>query len=597
MAIMTNKQIFWFLFAVCVLTLIPFLGLAEFNTKGEPREAVVSMSMLDTGNWILPRNNGGEMPYKPMFFHWCVAAVSAVVGGVNEFTSRFPSAIALTALVLSTFVFFARRKGRDIGLVTALIVLLCMELHRAGANCRVDMVLTALTAGAIFMFYRWYERGMKGIPLIATLLMSLGTMTKGPVGFIIPCIVIGGFLLLKSCLDRTERKSRTFFFASLKIFASAVLSFVLPALWYFAAYQQGGQEFWDLMYEENIGRMTHSMGYESCVEPWWFTMLTLTYGFVPFTLLLVFGLFSLKGEGHRLKGNGCSWGKWLAERTDTTLFSIVCVVIIVVFYSIPQSKRSVYVMPAYPFIAYFIAQFMWWLAENGKKSVRVYNCVLAGAGILTFVAFVLFKMRLIPESWFSGSHAAETIAIVNAIGDISSWWEMLLILISTFVCGYYFVWLRGSSTNKLKADGGRAKFEVYFPLAMALAINLAVDGAYKNPALNVKSVKYIAEDLRELQLKTSGHSGFPLTYYEYIEIGEQALGDPVHYFELNFYLHNTIGNFLKSEPQEGLLLIGEDDFVLRFPDFEKEGYEFFGPLYVSDKKVVGQIMNVYRFQR
>lgn len=71
----------------------------------------------------------------------------------------------------------------------------------------------------------------------------------------------------------------------------------------------------------------------------------------------------------------------------------------------------------------------------------------------------------------------------------------------------------------------------------------------------------------------------------------------MHYFELNFYLHNTIENFLKSRPKEGLLLIGEDDFVLRFPDFEKEGYEFFGPLYVSDKEVVGQIMNVYRFQR
>lgn len=590
---MTKKQIFWLLLAVCVLTLIPFLGLAEFNTKGEPREAVVSMSMLDTGNWVLPRNNGGEMPYKPMFFHWCVAAVSALVGGVNEFTSRFPSAIALMALVLSTFVFFARRKGKDIGLVTALIVLLCMELHRAGANCRVDMVLTALTVGAIFMFYRWYERGMKGVPLIATLLMGLGTMTKGPVGFIIPCIVIGGFLLLKSCLDKTELKWKTFFFACLKIFASAVLSFVLPALWYYAAYQQGGQEFWDLMYEENIGRMTHSMGYESCVEPWWFTVLTLTYGFVPFTLLLVFGLFSLKGEGGRLKVKGNSLNKWLAARTDTTLFSIVGAVIIVVFYSIPQSKRSVYVMPAYPFIAYFIAQFMWWLAENGKKSIKVYNCVLAGAGILAFVAFVLFKMRLIPETWFSGSHAAENIATINAIGDMSSWWEMLLILIPTFVCGYYFVSLRGSSEIK----GERAKFEVYFSLVMALAINLAVDGAYKNPALNVKSVKYIAEDLKELQLKTSGQSGAPLTYYEYIEIGEQALGDPVHYFELNFYLHNTIENFLKSRPKEGLLLIGEDDFVLRFPDFEKEGYEFFGPLYVSDKEVVGQIMNVYRFQR
>ena len=59
----------WLLLVVCVFVMLPFLGLADFNTKGEPREAVVTYSILDIGNWILPTNNGGEMPYKPPFFY------------------------------------------------------------------------------------------------------------------------------------------------------------------------------------------------------------------------------------------------------------------------------------------------------------------------------------------------------------------------------------------------------------------------------------------------------------------------------------------------------------------------------------------------
>lgn len=577
---LTNKQIFWLLLAVCMLTLIPFLGLADYNTKGEPREAVVSLSMLESGDWVLPRNNGGEMPYKPPFFHWCIAAISWVFGGVTEFTSRIPSAIALIALVMSTFVFFARRKGRDAGLVTALICLVCMELHRAGGNCRVDMVLTALTVGAFYLMFRWYERGWKGQPWWAILLMGLGTLTKGPVGFIIPCIVMGGYLLVKK---------ENFWKICGKLLLAAVLSFVLPALWYWAAYQQGGQEFYDLMYEENIGRMTHSMGYESCVEPWWFNFLTLTYGLVPFTLILVMGLWSIKWKSRdgkvAWKSAPSRFWRWLTGLEDVTLFSVLGATIIIVFYCIPQSKRSVYLMPMYPFLAYFIAQFMLWLADKKKASLTAYNGFLACAGLLAFVAYIIFKMRLIPESLFEGRHAAENIATINALGDINSWWEVLLILVPTFVCGYWWVYVRTTQ---------RGRRYVYFSLVMTIAIYVAVDGAYKNAALNLKSQKTIAA---ELQALSNAQPEGGKTMYEYIELGEMALGDPVHYFELNFYLHNQIENFMKQQPQQGLLLIGEEDFALRFPDFDKEGYEFYGPLYVSQKKVVGQILNVYRFQR
>lgn len=44
------------LFVLLVILFIPWLGETLFNSKGEPREAIVAMTMIDQGNWILPVN-------------------------------------------------------------------------------------------------------------------------------------------------------------------------------------------------------------------------------------------------------------------------------------------------------------------------------------------------------------------------------------------------------------------------------------------------------------------------------------------------------------------------------------------------------------
>ena len=60
--------------------------------------------------------------------------------------------------------FYARRTHSSLALTAALVTLTSFELHRAGGNCRVDMVLTALIVCALYALFRWYEKGMKGIP-------------------------------------------------------------------------------------------------------------------------------------------------------------------------------------------------------------------------------------------------------------------------------------------------------------------------------------------------------------------------------------------------------------------------------------------------
>ena len=103
---MSDKKIaFWFIALLSVLVLVPFLGETIFYSKGEPREAIVAYTMLESGNWILPMNYGVEIAYKPPFLYWTIAVISSILGGVSEFSARLSSALAFLSMHLLLFLF------------------------------------------------------------------------------------------------------------------------------------------------------------------------------------------------------------------------------------------------------------------------------------------------------------------------------------------------------------------------------------------------------------------------------------------------------------------------------------------------------------
>ena len=130
-------------------------GASISYTLGISREAIVAVSMLQNDNWILPINNGGDIAYKPPFFHWCIAALSLPAGEVTEFTSRLPSALAAIIMAIACFLFFAKRSRNDIAFLASLLLLSGFEVHRAAMASRVDMVLTCFIVLAMLQLYGW----------------------------------------------------------------------------------------------------------------------------------------------------------------------------------------------------------------------------------------------------------------------------------------------------------------------------------------------------------------------------------------------------------------------------------------------------------
>ena len=73
-----------------------------------------------------------------------------------------------------------------------------------------------------------------------------------------------------------------------------LLSLIPLGIWFWAAYQQGGEAFVNLMLEENTGRFFRKMSYASHENPLWYNFLTIIWGWVPWTLVLLISLFGLK---------------------------------------------------------------------------------------------------------------------------------------------------------------------------------------------------------------------------------------------------------------------------------------------------------------
>lgn len=523
---------------IAVMLTVPFLGLTDFYSKGEPREAVVAYTMVEHGNWILPINNGGDIPYKPPFFHWCIALFSLLQGHVSEFTSRLPSALALVAMSVGGFVFFAKRKNANMALLATLLSLTAFEEHRAGINCRVDMVNTAFMVGALFLMFRWWERGKHTMPWLAILCMSGATLTKGPVGMLLPCAVMGVFML-------TQRES--LWSTVWRLGLTALLSLVLPLCWYYAAYLQGGDEFLRLVKEENIDRLLGKMAYESHENPFWYNFLTLITGWLPYTLLFVFSLFVLPWK--RFSKSGFMQSVRRAEPMQ--VFVWLAFGLILFFYCIPKSKRSVYLLPCYPFMAWLMAQYVVWLVANRLSAVKAYAWLMGVLGVVLSVAFVVLKTGVVPDTLFHGKHAADNIAMLHALESISVSPSHLLFALLPAVVGVATI------MTLLKKDDTLRNRVVWLSLSVVVALFLALDSTFQPAVLNTKADKPLAPQIEQR---------FDMTkMYSYMS------SPMLHFFSLNFYLGDRIQQFEKVKPKDGVLMIPEDD-VEEFKKTVGRGY-------------------------
>ena len=529
---------------ICMISVLPWIGLGDFSTKGEPREAVVAISMLESGNWVLPLAYADEFAFKPPMAHWLMAIFSYPQGYVSEFTSRLPSALAFITLTGFVLLFFGRRIRKfQEAFIATLFMVTCVEIHRAAMTTRVDMLLTTFIVLGLFQLYRWEDKlELKGLPVIIPLLLGCAVLTKGPVGIVLPLFVFAVYLLMLG------KYSYLSIFKALLY--AGISSLFLPMLWYIAAWKQGGEQFLNVVLAENFARFLHlntpdihyDLGHENGV---WYNFMTLSAGFIPWTVFFFFSLFGLKLHKPGRSLRTILRDTWTCVRSmeKVRLFSLVALVCILFFYSIPSSKRSVYLMPAYPFIALFLAQYALYLTEYRTKVTRIFAAFLASLVSVVMIALLLTMFGAI-DPLFIVSHythdtsTLDTARIVTQTLAHPCPLTISIVIFNLLVLGIVYYQMFKKINIKI----------LYATIALTFSVNLLIDGVIMRSIRKGNSCKPFAERIMR---------DYPLNEKNIYVMNN--LREYRNLYGLNFYMGNIFHNFEKDKPSEGYFLIGANE--------------------------------------
>jgi 4-amino-4-deoxy-L-arabinose transferase-like glycosyltransferase len=296
----------------------------------EARYGLVAREMLEGGHWILPHLGGQVYPDKPPFLFWAIASLSAWTSGVSEWTARLPSALAAVSVCLVTWRMGAQLFSPAAGLLAALALATSAGFFWSGRQALPDMLLTLWTTSACWAFWEWMTAKRPLAALLAGICLALATLTKGPVGLLLPTLAAVAYLALRWDWQTLRGRGLSL---CLGAYLGIVLSWYLPALW------QGGIAYAEAtLLHHSVERYLNAWEHTA---PWYFYLGAFPAEFLPWTLFLPQALAS--GVAQRQRAARSGW--W---------FVVCWLGSIGLFFSFSSGKRDIYMLPAFPAAALLV---------------------------------------------------------------------------------------------------------------------------------------------------------------------------------------------------------------------------------------------------
>ncbi|MBI2360401.1 MAG: glycosyltransferase family 39 protein, partial [Deltaproteobacteria bacterium] len=355
------------LLVTCGILYFPNLGTIPFYDKGEPREALVVQEIVYQGEWLLPLKRGDAIPSKPPLFHWFGAFVSLARGQVTEATVRLPSALFATLGVLLLYLLGRRIFDPSVAFLGAVILATSFLYQKQAVEARVDMTLTFFMSLTLALFYLVYQ-GLVTRPVwtyVFFLLLGVSVLAKGPVGAVLPAIIVGAFL---------GARKRWKFLSRLCFHKGVILTLLVAVSWYGIALGIGGEDFFRRqILQENLQRFfVYGEGGTGHQKPFYYYVPYLFLAGLPWSVFLPF-LF-------------LDYFKGRAFAADHSLYLILWAGLILLFFSLSSGKRWVYLLPLYPALSLLIAQ---WLTQPAHWE-RMANLGLQSVGwLFLLIGFAL----------------------------------------------------------------------------------------------------------------------------------------------------------------------------------------------------------------
>jgi 4-amino-4-deoxy-L-arabinose transferase-like glycosyltransferase len=321
----------------------------------EARYAEGAREMIETHNYLIPHLNYEPRINKPPLFYWLIVA-SFKIFGVNEFSARFPSALAAILVIFLTYFFLKSIKDKKIAFYSSIILLSSLQYLIVARISIIDSCLSLFILLCIYSFWRSYKNNSS--PLLFYMFSGIAFILKGPVGLILPFFIILFFSIFSKS------------FRPLKIFSNLKGWFIFFAIslpWYFIlSYKMGVFNFFHFAYYETWGRFGKGLIHK---EPFYFYLPVVFLGFFPW---IIYFLSFLKKYREFLKD-------------EFIKFCFIWAIAIFIFFSICHTKLATYILPIYTPLAIILGT-LFTKYSNEKK--------LLSSFFIAIFYFLFFNLSL-----------------------------------------------------------------------------------------------------------------------------------------------------------------------------------------------------------
>ncbi len=332
------------LLILCAVLFFYGLGNLGLTDRDEGSNAEAAREMLQSGDWMTPALNGAPRFAKPAMISWLISGTYRLFG-VSEFTARLPSALFATGLILMQYYFAKRFLGPVMAFRATLILLLSFEILAIGRMVLTDMALIFFTTLSIFSFFlafhghgaakRWYW--------MFYIAMALATLTKGPVGVLVPLLAVIPYLVF----TRRWGSPRQFLKEGHPLAGTAVF-LAIAAPWYIAMFALHGSAYLESAQGDTITRFFSVIGGHGGTLLFYIPILFV--GFFPWSGYLPAALIATL----RTHGKDA-----VTEAQALAVLCAVWILAVFVFFTVSSTRLPHYIAPMFPAAALLVS--MWWV--------------------------------------------------------------------------------------------------------------------------------------------------------------------------------------------------------------------------------------------
>ena len=362
-------SIIWIL-AVSWIAFLWHLGTTGLVDETEPLFAEAARQMTVTGNWVTPYFNEATRFDKPPLIYWLIAIGYKIIG-VNEWAVRLPSALSAIALIILGFYtlkhfgfanlnqanFSDSKKQQQLWLSAWLgssLIGLNLQTIIWGRTGVSDMLLSGCIGSALFCFFWGYVSEKKltystifeeqlQLPnkwyLGFYILIGLAVLTKGPVGIVLPGLIIFCFLLYVGQFWSVIKE--------LKLFWGSIIFFLITVPWYVLVTLENGQAYINSFFGyHNVERFTSVVNGHAA--PWYFYFIIVLTFFAPWSVYLPLSI---------MRSRWWQYNYWRKQprQYHLKIFAFWWFICIFIFFTISITKLPSYVLPLIPAAAILVA--------------------------------------------------------------------------------------------------------------------------------------------------------------------------------------------------------------------------------------------------